>query len=263
MYTQSSLMALLLATVLILLQGCASLKTTNTARTGLEQLLISNAVDQALDKVNFQPFSGRTVWLEEKYLESVDKNYISASIRHRLLRAGATLASKAEEADILLEPRSGGVGTDTSELYVGVPEITLPGLLTLPEVRFFTKQKQSGVAKLALVAIDNKTHQALGTGGITLAQSNDNNWFVFGMGPYREGNVKEEVTGNSGYRRGDVNQPLPRTVAFNSPLPMGEPGVSTNYATQTKDVESAGKAAIAAPAPAENTTDQDWAKDIN
>jgi len=119
--------------------GCASTKTSNTARTGTEKILISNAVGQALSKVDFSPFRGKKVFLEEKYLDCVDKNYVTASDRHRVIRQDATLAQKADEAEVVIELRSGSVGTDSSESFLGVPEITLPGMLTLPEVKIVTK----------------------------------------------------------------------------------------------------------------------------
>ena len=48
--------------------GCSATKTTNTSRSAVEQLLVSNAVDQSLNKVDFSPFSGHTVYLEDKYV---------------------------------------------------------------------------------------------------------------------------------------------------------------------------------------------------
>src|ERR1043166_1148650 len=81
--------------------GCTSTKQSNTARTATEQLLISNAVDQSLNKVDFTPLTGSTVFVEEKYIDCVDKGYIIGSVRHKLLQAGALLAGKAEEADAI------------------------------------------------------------------------------------------------------------------------------------------------------------------
>ena len=130
--------------------GCTSLKTTNTARSSTEQMLVSNAVDQALDKVDFRPFAGHAVFLEEKYVDCVDKAYVIASVRHRLLRVGASLVDKVDDAHVVVEPRAGSVGTTNSEAYLGIPEITLPGMLTLPEVRFLTRSQQVGVAKLGV-----------------------------------------------------------------------------------------------------------------
>jgi len=75
----------------IVLTGCTSTSTSNTARTAKEQMLLSNAIDQSLDKVDFMPLSGQNVFIEEKYLECVDKTYVLGSVRHRVLKAGGTL----------------------------------------------------------------------------------------------------------------------------------------------------------------------------
>lgn len=202
----------------MIISGCTSAKRSNTARTAVEQLLISNAIDQSLDKVNFTPFGGHMVYVEEKYVDSVDKAYLVGSLRHRLLASGARLTDKAEDAEITVELRSGGIGTDTAESFLGTPEIALPGMLTIPEVRLLTKTIQSGTAKIGLVAIDNKSRQVLGQGGMALSQSDDNNWFVMGIGPFQEGTIKSEVksstTGPAALRRNS----LPKQVAFESPV---------------------------------------------
>ena len=79
---------------------------------------------------------------------------------------GARSSAKAEDADIVLELRSGGVGTDMADSYVGIPEIVLPGMMTLPQVKFITRTNQSAVAKIGLVAYDAKSQEMLGGGGV-------------------------------------------------------------------------------------------------
>lgn len=207
----------LIASLLLVLVGCTSTKTSNTARTGTEQLLISNAVDQALGKVDFTPMAGRKVMVEEKYLDSVDKGYIVSSIRHNVLHAGGHLTAKPEEADIILELRSGGVGTDISDAFLGVPGISLPGMVALPDLKLITRSRQSAFAKLGIVAIDAKTQQELPVGGVSLAMSDDNNWYVMGVGPYRQGTVEKEVEVSVGPGTGAMDGMVPPIVSFKSP----------------------------------------------
>lgn len=173
--------------------GCANIRNTDTARTGTEQLLISNAVDQALAKIDFRPLGGHKVFLDDKYLESVDKNYVIGSVRHRLLKAGAELAEKPDQADLVLELRSGAVGTDDHDLFVGIPAMNMGPLISTPELTFFKRVTQIGTAKIGLVAYDAKTRHVLGEGAVTRSQARDHNWFALGMGPYNSGNVKQEV----------------------------------------------------------------------
>lgn len=220
------------------LLGCASTKTSNTARTATEQLLISNAVDQALDKIDFRAFSGHTVFLDDRYVDCIDKQYVISSVRHRILHQGAVLVGKPEDAEVLVEMRTGVVGTDIADSFLGIPEVTLPGMLTLPEVRVLTRQVQTGTAKLGIVAVDAKTKEVLGEGGMTLARSDTNSWFVAGIGPFKSGSINGEVdrmtTGPSAFRRDQ----LPSTVAFTAPksdpeTPLTPPAIQYTQTTQT------------------------------
>jgi hypothetical protein len=176
--------------------GCATTRYTDTSRTAMEQMLISNAVDQALDRVEFPQLAGQSVFIEEKYIECVDKAYVLGCVRHRVLAGGARLADKADNADIVLEIRSGGVGTDKVETFYGMPAMAVPGPLpiSLPEVKLLGRSTQSGTAKLGIVAYHAKEKKAIGSGGMALARSHDHSWTVLGMGPYFRGEVREEVT---------------------------------------------------------------------
>ena len=195
------------------------MRRTDTARTAREQMLISNSVDQALAKCDFSTFNSARVFVDDKYLECVDKGYLVSSVRHRLMLNGATIATKPEEADIVMELRSGGLGTDNSDSYLGIPEIVLPGMLTLPEVRLVQRTRQTALAKIGLVAYDARNHQVLGHGGVSASQSDDTNLFVLGIGPFQSGSAKTEIDRTIPYRSGQPYQEVPSMVAFQSPIP--------------------------------------------
>ncbi len=197
--------------------GCSTAQTTNTARTSTEQLLVSNAIDQSLNKIDFRAFDGYTVHLSDKYVECVDKNYVIASTRHRILAAGGRLTDKPEDADVVVELRAGGVGTASSSAFVGIPEITLPGMVTLPEVRLLERKQQHGIAKLGLVAYDPRSSAILGQGGTSLAKSDDSNWYVMGMGPVQNGSIRSEVANSTSGYAATVRNRLPVQVAFQPP----------------------------------------------
>lgn len=203
--------------------GCTSTKTTNTARSSTEQMLVSNAVDQALDKVDFQPFADHAVFLDEKYVDCVDKAFVISSVRHRLLHAGARLVDKIDESELVVEPRTGVVGTAGSEQFLGVPEITLPGLMAIPEVRVLTRTRQVGVAKIGIVAYDTKSRTSLGEGGTTLAQSDDTNLSVMGIGPFQSGTIRNEVTRSTSGPAAFSRTRIPVQVAFSAPSPAARP----------------------------------------
>jgi hypothetical protein len=200
-----------------MIAGCTSTKQSNTARTAREQLLVSNAIDLALSKVDFSSLNGQKVFLEEKYLDCTDKGYLVSSVRHRVMYNGGHVVAKPEDADVVVELRSGGVGTDMADSYVGIPEIVLPGMLTLPQVRFITRTNQTAVAKIGLVAYDAKSQEILGSGGVSSALASDQNWFVMGVGPYQNGTLKSELNRTLPRYHGQSSQHLPSQVAFTPP----------------------------------------------
>lgn len=210
------------------LSGCATTGTSNTARTGTEQLLLSNAIDQSLNKVDYSGMHGRRVFLDTTYLDGVDKQYVTASLRHHLLYNGVRLASAADQADIILEPRSGGIGTDTTESYYGIPGIALPGgLINLPEVKLVTRMNQHATAKIGLAAYDAGEKSIVGGGGVSIAQAKHNNWHFLGVGPFTTGTIKNEVGTATASDIYDPAADLPRSVAFGS----SQPGQFETYAS--------------------------------
>ncbi len=181
--------------------GCASSRTSDTARTATEQVLISNAIDRSLSNVSFDQLSGRKVFIDDKYLDSVDKGYVMGSIRHKSLSAGAYLAKSVDDADLVLEPRSGGVGTDSEDSFIGIPKMSVPGTaLSLPDLKLVSRNTQLGTAKIGLVAFDPKTGASVGLGGQSTALTKHDDMYVLGMGPFRSGAVRQERENAVGFQ---------------------------------------------------------------
>src|SRR6516225_2644969 len=68
------------------LLGCGTTRMSDTQRTATEQLLISNAIDQAVSQVDFRPLAGKSVYFDPQYLEgTVDRGYLVSSLRQHLL----------------------------------------------------------------------------------------------------------------------------------------------------------------------------------
>lgn len=180
--------------------GCATMKQSDTARTGIEQLLISSAADGALDKIDLRPISNAKVFLETKYLDCVDKNYIILSMRQRMMRYGCTIVDKAEDAQVIVEVASGGVGTDRNELFVGTAEIPLPppSPVAIPRLALLERQRAIGTAKLSVLAYDVQTKSPVINSGYSLARSDHKTWNVMGLGGMNSGSVHEELATGAG-----------------------------------------------------------------
>lgn len=174
--------------------GCATIKRSDTARTGLEQLLVSSAIERSLDRVDWSPIRGAAVFVETKYLDCVDKNYIIVAAHQRLLTNGCTLVEKAEDSAVTLELASGAVGTDRQEAFLGVPEISMPASqVAIPKLALFTREKAHGTAKIAVVAYDTKSRHPVINAGTALARADHSHWSLLGAGPVISGSVPADI----------------------------------------------------------------------
>lgn len=194
------------AWALLTVAGCATVKQSDTSRTGVEQLLLSSAIDRSLNKVDWSPIRGAPVYVETKYLDCVDKNYVVVAVHQRLLANSCTLVDKPEESAVTLEIGSGGVGTDHQEFFLGVPEISMPAtMLSIPKFALFSRQKNNGTAKLAVVAYDTKSRRPVINNGAALARSDQKNWSILGAGPVVSGSVPTELYAATGESDSVVN----------------------------------------------------------
>jgi hypothetical protein len=178
--------------------GCGTTRWSDTARTATEQLLISNAIDKAISEFDFTVLAGREVYFEPSYLKGVtDENYIVSSLRQHLLASGCVLRETKDDAEFIVEARSGGVGTDRSDVLFGVPQVTVPTVpgmplpSTIPELPLAKSTNQKAVAKLAVFVYNRESGRPVLQTGVDPAISTAKNSWIFGAGPFQRGTVYE------------------------------------------------------------------------
>jgi hypothetical protein len=206
--SRAGVLRLAMLSSLVPIAGCATMKQSDTARTGIEQLLISTSVDRALDKVDYHTIDNAKVYIEEKYLDCVDKNYVFVALHQRLLRHNCTLVGKAEDAEVILEVTSGGVGTDRTDLFVGISEIPLPppSPISIPRMSIYNRSRAIGTARIALVAYDAKTKKPV-INSESLARSDHKAWTVLGAGGIEGGSLTRELTAATGEHESMIDVP--------------------------------------------------------
>ena len=220
----------------LFLVGCGTTKWSDTARTGTEQLLVSNAIDRVVANIDFSPMRHKKCFLNTTAIQqTTDRDYLGMTIRQYLVVAGAILVSNESEANYIVEVRAGAVGTDRDDVLVGIPATTLPSIPTMeysmtsiPEIPIIKRTKQRGVAKIALFAYNRETGQPVWTSGNSQGESSARNlWFV-GTGPLTRGTIYHETTfaGDSlPFRMGsNVDSKVEKSQVFAETLPV--PGVS-------------------------------------
>lgn len=193
----SSQFAPLLVASLATFAGCGTTRTSNTARTATEQLLISDAVDRAVQSIDFTVLRGETVFFDERHLaDAVDKSYLISSFRQHLLASGCVLKEAKDQATYVVEPRVGAVGTDSYDLLFGIPAVNVPqvGLASplpaaIPEIPFAKRRDQQGIAKIAAFAYRRETGERVWQSGIAEVRSTANDIWVLGAGPFKRGTI--------------------------------------------------------------------------
>lgn len=182
--------------------GCG----TTTQRSGIEQLLLSDAVDMAVEQLDMSVFNGKEVFLDISYLPQKDKqdpvgaNYVASSIRQQLAASGALLTTSRDEAEIIVEPRLGALGANGNEIVYGIPRNNslgvatsvlpnVPAIPVIPEIAFARIDSNSGIAKVMVFAYDRVTRTPVWQSGVARAESTARNTWVLGAGPVQNGTV--------------------------------------------------------------------------
>ncbi|HEX5443698.1 MAG TPA: DUF6655 family protein [Pirellulales bacterium] len=241
--------------------GCGTTKWSDTPRTATEQLLISTAVDRAINNIDFKPLSGKTVYLDATYLSGVvDMNYVISSFRQRMLSQGCILKVNKDDADYVVEARAGAVGTNQHNVLIGIPAISVPtaGMMpgvpsAIPEIPFAKTTDQKGVAKLAAFAYNQHTGQAVWQSGTFPVVTNAKDSWFLGTGPFQRGTIYDG-THFAGSRFLFSRRLRRQEPAINPEIPVTAEAVfqerpvmvkkSTNKVSQT------GGSASGSPAPA-------------
>ncbi|MFO0883399.1 MAG: DUF6655 family protein [Pirellulales bacterium] len=198
--------------VMALASGCGVQKF----RLASEQLLVTDAVDQAVARMDFSPLSDRDVYFDTKYLSSVKTSsnvnveYVISSMRQQMMAYNLRLRDKPEEAEFIIEGRVGALGADGAESTYGVPGIAafsaasqvMTGVpittAAAPEFSLGRKNHQWGAAKLAAFAYERESMERVWQSGITAGNSKARESWLFGMGPFQRGDIYSK---NGGQRR--------------------------------------------------------------
>ncbi len=177
---------LLLTLISIFFMGCSKIRYTHPPRTAREQFLLSYAGIQSINKMSINALKDEKVFVDASHFESIDKEFMIGQIRARLLSRGALITDSKDDATIIAEIRSAGVGINTRESMLGMPEIPLPvpgaGMtISIPEIPIFKYISDTGKASLALTAYEKNTGRFICSAGPTLGKTKKTDWNFLGI----------------------------------------------------------------------------------
>ena len=195
-YGRRAMQAPALAILLAMLVGCGTTRMSDSKRTATEQLLVSQAIDGAVMRVDVRPLAGRKVFLETAFMDDVeDGKYLESALRHQLMASGCLLAKDRDSSEVVVEARAGAVGTDRSSVLLGIPatSVTLKGNETsTPELVLAKRSEQRGVAKLSIYAYERESGQPVWQSGEEHVASHARDRWLFGAGPWQDGEIHDE-----------------------------------------------------------------------
>lgn len=230
--------AMVLTSMLVCFPGCGTTKSV----TATEQLLMSDAVDTTISKIDFRPLAGYKVFLDTTYVVSagkaipgvpvpfnlVNSDYVISGLRQQLTAAGCMLVDTKDTAEIICEARCGALGTDGNNVTYGLPASNLlssassmiasaPPIPTIPEISIAKREMKSAAAKISVFAYDRETREPLWQSGVAQAGSNARDTWFLGMGPLQYGTIYNgtRFAGKRVGRRKLVNDELPAAKLAN------------------------------------------------
>lgn len=202
--------------LIVLSNGCG----TTQKYTATEQLVMSDAVDRSVARIDFRPLNGSKVYLDTSYLRHVkgegfvNAEYVTSSLRQQIVGAGCLIQDAATDAEIVIEARIGTLGQDDHRVTFGVPETNIlanaaaliPGAPSIPrtgELAFARRETREAAVKVAAFAYDRETRAPVWQSGVDSSVATATDTWVMGIGPFQTGTAREQTSlAGSGFKFG-------------------------------------------------------------
>jgi len=139
--------------ILFTLSSCThTYQYTYTKKSGIEQLLVTKAVDEAFQTMTVD-MKGSKVFVDVACLMKDEKSYIRKAFTHWFLDAGVFISEYPWDADYIVSVLVKVAGTDGEQVWLGVPSISLPMALGLatPVLSIFSQMIQEGRVEMEVM----------------------------------------------------------------------------------------------------------------
>lgn len=142
--------------------GCTVTRdVTNTARTPVEQLLISHSIQRSLTEATVPIPPGETVVVETNGL-TADQSFAGTVIKSWLGKQGLFVHSDTKAATYLVRVNLYSLGTQSRQTFFGIPPIASTFIpLALPELAFYKAARQWGYMRFSLDIFENESGRFL------------------------------------------------------------------------------------------------------
>jgi hypothetical protein len=213
--------------LLCLAGGCATIRVTDPPQTADEQFLLTTAADQAISQLSLDALRGRAVWVTSEYAFSTtrpfeqsfltdevrvpqfESAYTIAALRARLLQLGSRLPPRRDDADVILEVRTGALSINRIDFLLGLSAFAVPStggssssnafaFVSNQNLALFQNIKQQGYASIAVVAYWKNTGELLALSGPFIGRTFRYDYFILGYALPAVGNIPPTQVGPAG-----------------------------------------------------------------
>lgn len=144
--------------ILLALSSCThTYQFTYTKKSGIEQLLVAKAVDEAIQMMTVD-MKGSKVFVDVACLMRDERSYIRKAFTHWFLDAGVFVSEYPWDADYIVSVLVKVAGTDGEQFLFGVPSIPVPLTISIatPALTIFNQMNQEGRAEMEVMIYSAK-----------------------------------------------------------------------------------------------------------
>lgn len=173
---------------IIFLMSCSTTpRTTDSSRTAIEQLLISEAVTQSLPKKYDESLPipiGSKLSLNTSSLTK-DQAQLQLILTGWLGRQGYLVQKDENNATYRVDVIVEALGTESARMFFGIPPIQSQLIpFSLPELALYKSQYQTGYVKFNMNIFERTTGKFIGSTSNFLADSYHNNYTILFLVTY-------------------------------------------------------------------------------
>ncbi len=141
-----------LFTAIVLCSCTHTYQFTYTKKSGIEQLLVTKAVDEAVQKMTVD-IKGSKVFVDVACLMRDERSYIKKAFTHWFLGAGVSVVDYEWDADYIVSVLVRVAGTDGDQYLLGVPSIPVPSTIavTIPALTIYSATNQEGRVEMEVM----------------------------------------------------------------------------------------------------------------
>lgn len=146
--------------VAALAAGCGATRQSTTARTAVEQALLTRTTRESVDGMKVPEVSGKSFAVKAEGFDTPEKHFALSSMTELLLRSDGRLAQGETVPDLDIEPRVDCSQIDDGSFFIGIPAIPVPlpgvGTIQTPELALFKRETQKARTRFSMYGVERK-----------------------------------------------------------------------------------------------------------